>query len=342
MSDAARPVSLTGIKPTGAATLGNYLGMIRPALALAERYRVLYFIADYHALTTVHDGEELRELTYDLAATWLALGLEPGEDATMYRQSDVPEIFEIAWILSCFTPKGLLNRAHAYKAGVDANEAAGQPPDDGISAGLFNYPVLMAADILAFDSDVVPVGLDQKQHLEIARDIAEVINQTYGPTLKLPEPRIEERVQTIPGLDGRKMSKSYGNTIPLFLEPKKLRKTVRRIVTDSRRPEEPKDPEGDTLFTLFSAVAPEPDVETLRRRYLEGGVGYGEVKDDLADRLIGIFEEPRLRYEELMADRGAIDDVLDEGAERARSLAGPVRERLRRAVGTARRDVSRR
>jgi len=331
-----RPVSLTGIKPTGSATLGNYLGMIRPALALTEQYRVLYFIADYHALTTVHDGEELRELTYDLAATWLSLGLEPGEHATLYRQSDVPEIFEIAWILACFTPKGLLNRAHAYKASVDANEEADNPPDDGVSAGLFNYPVLMAADILAFDSDVVPVGLDQKQHLEIARDIADAINQTYSPVLKLPEPRIEEDVKTIPGLDGRKMSKSYGNTIPLFLEPKKLRKTVRRIVTDSRRPEDPKEPDGDTLFTLFSAVAPAEDTEALRARYVNGGVGYGEVKDELADRLIEIFDEPRRRYEELMADRATIDAILDEGAAHARELAGGVRERLRHAVGTAR------
>ena len=336
MSSDERPVSLTGIKPTGSATLGNYLGMIRPALALAERYKVLYFIADYHALTTVHDGAELRELTYDLAATWLSLGLEPGEHATLYRQSDVPEIFEITWILACFTPKGLLNRAHAYKASVDANDEAGNPPDDGVSAGLFNYPVLMAADILAFDSDVVPVGLDQKQHLEIARDIAEAINQTYSPVLKLPEPRIEEQVKTIPGLDGRKMSKSYGNTIPLFLESKKLRKLVRKIVTDSRRPEEPKEPDGDTLFTLFSAVASEADTAALRARYLAGGVGYGEVKDDLADRLIEIFDEPRRRYEDLMADRTAIDRILDDGAERARVLAGGVRDRLREAVGTAR------
>ncbi|MDH3725417.1 MAG: tryptophan--tRNA ligase [Thermoleophilia bacterium] len=331
-----RPVSLTGIKPTGAATLGNYLGMIRPALALTDEYRVHYFIADYHALTTVHDARELRELTYDLAATWLALGLEPGDDATLYRQSDVAEIFEIAWILSCFTPKGLLNRAHAYKAATEANECSGATPDDGISAGLFNYPVLMASDILAFDTDVVPVGLDQKQHIEIARDIADVINQTYAPVIKLPAPRIEEQVQTIPGLDGRKMSKSYGNTIPLFLEPTKLRKTVRRIVTDSRRPEEPKDPEGDTLFTLYGAVAPAEDTEQLRQRYLEGGTGYGEVKDDLADRLIALFEEPRQRYEELMADRSHIDQVLDDGAERARAVAGGVRDRLRKTVGIAR------
>jgi tryptophanyl-tRNA synthetase len=334
-TSADRPVSLTGIKPTGSATLGNYLGMIRPALKLTERYRVLYFIADYHALTTVHDGSELRELTYDLAATWLALGLETGPEAVLYRQSDVPEIFEIAWILACFTPKGLLNRAHAYKSVVEANEAGGVPPDDGVTAGLFNYPVLMAADILAFDSDVVPVGLDQKQHLEITRDIAEAINQNYGPVLKLPEPRIDEAVQVIPGLDGRKMSKSYNNTIPIFLDPVALRKTVRRIVTDSRRPEDPKDPEGDTLFAIYRALAPPEATEDLRRRYLQGGVGYGQVKDDLADRLIDLFEGPRARYEELMADRAQIDAVLDAGAETARELAGTVLGRLRAAVGSA-------
>ena len=329
-------MSLTGIKPTGAATLGNYLGMIRPALGLAADYRVLYFVADYHALTTVHDGAELREMTYDLAATWLALGLEPGDEATLYRQSDVPEIFEITWILACFTPKGLLNRAHAYKAATDANEESGASADDGVSAGLFNYPVLMAADILAFDADVVPVGQDQKQHIEIARDIADVVNQTYGDTLTLPNAVIQEDVRIIPGLDGRKMSKSYGNTIPLFDDPKRLRKTVRRIVTDSRRPEEPKDPDGDTLFTLYAAVAPAEDTESLRTRYREGGVGYGEVKDDLADRLIALFEEPRRRYAELMADRARIDRVFDEGAERARATARGVLDRLRTAVGTSR------
>ncbi len=331
-----RPVSLTGIKPTGLPHLGNYLGMIRPALALTEEYRVLYFIADYHALTTVHDGPELSTLTHELAATWLALGLEPGPEATIYRQSDVPEIFEICWILSCFAPKGLLNRAHAYKAMVDANAEAGTTDDDGVSAGLFSYPVLMAADILAYDADVVPVGLDQKQHLEITRDIADVFNQNYGEVLRLPEPRIDENVETIPGLDGRKMSKSYGNTIPIFLEPKKLRKAVRRIVTDSRPPEEPKDPEGDTLFALYSLIA-SPDATTeLATAYREGGIGYGQVKDDLADRLIDLFGEPRRRFEELTADRAAVNAILDEGAAHARSIAGPVLSRLREAVGTAR------
>ncbi len=326
-------IALTGIKPTGSPTLGNYLGMIRPALALTERHRALYFIADYHALTTVHDGAELRRLTHELAATWLAVGLDP-RTALLYRQSDVPEIFEVAWILSCFAPKGLLNRAHAYKAIVEANEEAGRASDHGVSMGLFNYPVLMAADILSFDADVVPVGLDQKQHVEIARDIADAVNATYGEVLRRPEPLVDQTTQTIPGTDGRKMSKSYGNTLPLFADAKSLTKQVMRIVTDSRRPEEPKDPEGDTLFRLYRAVAPEPDVEALRQRYLAGGVGYGEVKEDLAARLVAEFEAPRERYEELAADRARVDAILADGARRARELATPVLARLRRAVGT--------
>ncbi|MGI9539660.1 MAG: tryptophan--tRNA ligase [Miltoncostaeaceae bacterium] len=327
-------IALTGIKPTGSPTLGNYLGMIRPALALVERYRPLYFIADYHALTTVRDGHELRSLTRELAATWLALGLDT-ERGLLYRQSDVPEIFEITWILSCFAPKGLLNRAHAYKAAVDANEEAERTPDDGVSMGLFNYPVLMAADILSFDADVVPVGLDQKQHVEIARDIADALNTAYGEVLRLPEPLIDPNVQTIPGTDGRKMSKSYGNTLPLFEEPKRLTKQVKRIVTDSRRPEDPKDPDTDTVFLIYRAVAPAADAAALRERYLAGGVGYGEVKEDLAARLVAEFAEPRERYLELIEDRDMLDGVLADGAARARALAAPVLDRLRRAVGVA-------
>mgnify|MGYP001825272434 CR=1 FL=1 len=327
-------IALTGIKPTGSPTLGNYLGMIRPALALAERYRPLYFIADYHALTTVRDADELRSLTRELAATWLALGLDT-DRGLLYRQSDVPEIFEITWILSCFAPKGLLNRAHAYKASVDANEEAGRPPDDGVNMGLFNYPVLMAADILSFDADVVPVGLDQKQHVEIARDIADAINTAYGEVLRVPEPLIDPDVQTIPGTDGRKMSKSYDNTLPLIDDTKRLTKQVKRIVTDSRRPEEPKDPDTYTLFLIYRAVAPAEDVAVLRERYLAGGVGYGEVKEDLAARLVAEFAEPRERYAALVEDGALLDGILAEGAERARELAAPVLARLRRAVGVA-------
>ncbi len=334
---ASRPVALTGIKPSGSPTLGNYLGAIRPALALAlaRDYRPFYFIADYHALTTIHDGDELRELTYEIAATWLACGLDP-QDGVLYRQSDVPEIFEIAWILSCFAPKGLLNRAHAYKAVVDANEQAGRAPDDGVSAGLFNYPVLMAADILSFEAAVVPVGLDQKQHVEIARDVADAVNAAYGPVLRPPQPLLEKAAETIPGTDGRKMSKSYDNTLPIFAEPEDLTRRVKRIVTDSRRPEDPKDPESDTLFRLYRLVAPPDATEALRARYESGGVGYGEVKEDLAVLLNDLLVEPRQRYAALMADRSEIDGVLESGAERARAVASGVLRRLRRAAGIGR------
>ncbi len=249
-----KKISLTGIKPSGTPHIGNYLGMIRPALDLAKSYQAMYFIADYHALTTVREAKTLRYQTYDVAATWLALGLDP-EEVIFYRQSDIPEVMELTWILSCYTAKGLLNRAHAYKAAVDENLAAGRSEDEGINAGLYGYPVLMAADILLFNSDVVPVGLDQKQHLEIARDIAESFNNTYGEVLKLPAAAIKEDVMTIPGIDGRKMSKSYDNVIPMFADPKQRRKTVMRIVTDSRRPEEPKDPDQDNVFAIYRYFA---------------------------------------------------------------------------------------
>jgi len=328
-------VSLTGIKPTGSPTLGNYLGMIRPALDLAHDHRALYFIADYHALTTLHDGDALRELSAEMAATWLAVGLDP-ERALIYRQSDVPEVFELTWILSCFAPKGLLNRAHAYKAASDENASAGRPPDDGVSMGLFNYPVLMAADILAFDADVVPVGLDQKQHIEITRDIAEAVNLAYGPVLKLPEPLIRREAETIPGVDGRKMSKSYGNTLPMFAPPSDMRKRVRRIVTDSRRPEEPKDPESDTLFRIYRAVASPDETERMRTAYAEGGMGYGQVKDELADRIEELLGPARATFDELMHDRSTIEAVLTSGAERAREVASAVLARVRAAVGAGR------
>jgi tryptophanyl-tRNA synthetase len=325
-------VALTGIKPTGTAHIGNYLGMIRPALDLVSAYDAYYFIADEHALTTVHDAAQMREQTYEHAATWLALGLDP-DNVVLYKQSDVPEVFELAWILSCVTPKGLLNRAHAYKAAVDRNEAAGRTPDDGVSIGLYDYPVLMAADILVVDAHVVPVGADQKQHVEIARDMAEAFNRTFGEVLVLPEPLIDESVAEIAGLDGRKMSASYNNVIPLFKDPAEQRKLVMRIVTDSRRPEEPKDPSTDNLFHIFEHFGAAADVQDVRRRYTEGGIGYGEVKEMLASALEDRFAEPLDRYTALMADRSRIDSILAAGAERARGVASATLGRVRRAVG---------
>lgn len=327
-------IALTGIKPSGKPHIGNYLGMIRPALELAKHYQALYFIADYHALTTVQDGSKLKEQTYDVAATWLALGLDP-EKVIFYRQSDIPEVMELTWILSCFTSKGLLNRAHAYKAAVDDNLANGRPPDEGINSGLYFYPVLMAADILLFNTNFVPVGLDQKQHIEIARDIAQAFNSNYGNILTLPEAAILEEVMTIPGLDGRKMSKSYDNVIPMFAPANQLRKSVMRIVTDSRPPEEPKDPETDNVFAIYRHFAAEVDIQRVRERYLQGGMAYSEIKGELFELLEQNFGPARTRYDEYMQDWGYLDQVLQKGAEKARKVATPLLERIRKAVGTS-------
>ncbi len=329
---AVKKIALTGIQPSGTAHIGNYLGMIRPALDLVREYDAYYFLADEHALTSVREPKALLDFTYEMAATLLALGLD-AEKIVMYRQSDLPAVFELSWILSCVTPKGLLNRAHAYKSAVDENETAGRPPDDGVSMGLYSYPVLMAADILIVDGNVVPVGADQKQHVEMARDIAEAFNRQYGDVLVLPEALIQEGVATIAGLDGRKMSKSYGNIIPIFAPAAEQRKLVMKIITDSRPPEDPKDPSTDNLFRIYEHFAPRDKVETMRKRYLEGGVGYGEVKEDLAGVLEETFSGPRARYEELMADRSKLDSVLADGSARVNAVAGATLNRVKKAVG---------
>jgi len=327
-----QPISLTGIKPTGNPHIGNYFGMFRPAISLTEKYLGMYFVADYHALTSLHDPAELRELVYEVTASWLALGLDP-KKSIFFRQSDIPEIPEFTWILSCFTAKGLLNRAHAYKAAIDKNVELGRDPDDGINAGLFYYPVLMAADILLYGSDVVPVGLDQRQHIEITRDIAEALNRTYGTLLKLPEGVIQENVQSIPGIDGQKMSKSYNNTIPLFAEDKLVRKQVMRIVTDSKSPKDPKDPDGCNLYNIYKFFAPQDRLEDVRQRYIQGGLAYGDLKKELADLILNYFKEARIKYNELMADRGYLDAVLADGAQRVRAIAQPILKKTRQAIG---------
>jgi tryptophanyl-tRNA synthetase len=325
-------VALTGIKPTGTPHLGNYLGMLRPALALADRYEALYFIADYHALTTIKDGRLVHELAYQAAASWLAFGLDP-ERTSLYRQSDVPEVCELAWILHCVTPKGLLNRAHAYKAAADDNQRQRRDPDAGVNMGLFNYPLLMAADILLPGASVVPVGLDQRQHLEMADDIARAFNAVYGEVLTVPRAVIDERVMTIRGLDGRKMSKSYGNVIPVLAAPEVIRTAVTRIRTDSRRPEEPKDPDRDVTFGLYRHVASAPEVDEMRSRYQAGGLGYAEAKEMLIAALERVFCEPRRRYQEMAADRRSVEHVLATGAERVRERGAEVMRKVRRAVG---------
>jgi tryptophanyl-tRNA synthetase len=325
-------ISITGTRPTGTPHLGNYLGMYRPALALAREHESLCFVADLHALIDVRDPEVLRARTREIAAVWLACGLDP-ERTVLYRQSDVPAICEAAWLLSCVTPKGELNRAHAYKAMVEANRLAGREPDAGVSAGRFGYPVLMAADILAMQAEIVPVGRDQEQHVEAAREIARAFNAAYGDVLRMPEAVVDERLMTVPGLDGRKMSKSYDNVIPLMAEPDELRRRVMRIVTDSRRPEEPKDPETDTVFRLYREFASAEAVATMRARYERGGIGYGEAKESLIEVLEERMREPRERYRHLLGDPGEVDRVLAAGGEIAAARASATVVRMREAVG---------
>jgi len=300
--------------------------MIRPALALQdEGYEAFYFIASYHALTTMRDPEALRRHTLSIAATFLALGLDPNR-TTLYRQQDVPEVAELAWIFNCLTTMGTLRRAHAYKT------ACGDD-DSEINAGLFTYPVLMAADILAFDTDVVPVGRDQRQHIEIARGIAKRFNRLFGDTLKVPQGVIKPEVGTIVGTDGRKMSKSYDNTIGLFLPPRKLRKAVLSIATDSTPMGDPKDPETCSVFQLFKLRAPQDHIEDLRGRYLKEGLGYGHAKLELFEVLNALLDDPRTQYEDLMAHPEEILGVLEDGAAKARPVARELTDRVRYAVG---------
>ena len=330
-----KQIALSGIKPTGTLHIGNYLGMIKPAFDLIENFQTLYFVADYHALTTLKDRANLNQYVYDVAATLLALGLDP-QKVIFFRQSDIPEIYEFTWILNCFTAKGLLNRAHAYKAVVDANIESGKQPDADVNAGLYGYPVLMAADILLYGSHFVPVGQDQRQHVEIARDIALAVNNTCGEVLAVPKALIQETVMTIPGIDGRKMSKNYNNTIPIFTDAKALRKQVMRIVTDSSRPEDPKNPDECNVFNIFKYFAPSNTIESRRNAYLSGGLAYSEIKQELYELLNEFFGGRRDTYQNLLDDKNHLDHILNEGADRARALAGPVLENVRRAVGISR------
>jgi tryptophanyl-tRNA synthetase len=337
MASSARKVSLTGIKPTGEPHLGNLIGAIKPALELANEYEALYFIADYHALTILRDPNMMRHFSRSVAATWLAAGLDP-DRITMYRQSDVPETFELAWVLSCVTGKGLMNRAHAYKAARDKNAEAGITDlDAGVNMGLYNYPVLMAADILLMDADVVPVGKDQAQHVEYAADIAGSFNYLFGDGFKFKIPQgvipDTDTGKTLPGLDGRKMSKSYGNTIPLFVSESQLKKLVRRIPTDSTPVEAPKDPDASAAFQILEQFAP-ADVTTYTRKRLEaGGMGWGELKNVLFEVLNDQLGSLRERYDSLMAPDSELDDLLAAGAERARARANIVLTNVREATG---------
>jgi tryptophanyl-tRNA synthetase len=328
------PRVLTGIKPTGSPHVGNLYGAIYPALRLADQgLEAMYFIADYHALTTVQNAAELAQLTREIAAAWLAMGLDP-DRVLFYRQSDIPEIFELAWALACFTSKGLMNRAHAYKAAVAANLEKGETdPDAGINMGVYEYPILMAADILAFDIDLVPVGKDQVQHVEIARDVAQRVNYVCGAEiLRLPQAKLDDASAIVPGIDGRKMSKSYGNQIALFAPAKQLEKRVKQIVTDSTPPEVPKDPDASIIFQIYRTVASSEDTRAFADR-LRAGIGWGEAKQALFARLDADLAPARARYDALMANPARIDALLAQGAAKARPTAQRTLERVRKAIG---------
>lgn len=329
----SRQVWLTGITTSGTPHLGNYVGAIRPAVLASQRddREGFYFLADYHALVKSQDPARLRQSRQEIAAAWLALGLDT-ERATFYRQSDIPEIPELAWTLTCLTAKGLMNRAHAYKALVQENDD--DDPDRGITMGLFSYPILMTADILMFRATHVPVGRDQVQHLEMARDIAQRFNHRYGNHLTLPDVVVADEAKVLAGLDGRKMSKSYDNTIPLFESAKKLRKSVMKIVTNSLEPGEPKDPDGNTLFEIHKAFATPEESVAYRKAFLDG-IAWGDAKQALFELLDDELAEPRERYDELMSDPAQVDKVLAAGAERARETSRAVLDEVRQAIGIA-------
>ncbi len=329
-----KTIVLTGITTTGTPHLGNYVGAIRPAIEASHDQDVLpfYFLADYHALIKCQEPERVQQSTLEIAATWLALGLDTA-NAVFYRQSDVPEIAELAWLLNCVTAKGLMNRAHAYKAAVQANEDSGEAdPDKGVTMGLFNYPILMAADILLFRAKRVPVGKDQIQHIEMARDIAGRFNHIYGEHFVLPEAVVSEDTATLCGLDGRKMSKSYDNTIPLFVPEKTLRKLIMKIKTNSLEPGEPKDPDTCNLFGIYKAFASKEETAALRDDYA-AGIAWGVMKNRLFEYLNDHLTAARERYEALLQSPEKIEEALQEGAERARSHSIPLIREVRASVG---------
>jgi tryptophanyl-tRNA synthetase len=333
-SSSVRPLRvLTGITPSGTPHLGNYVGSIRHSVrqSVAPGVESFFFLADYHALIKVQEPALIQRSTLEIAASWLACGLDP-ERVTFYRQSDIVEITELTWFLTCVTGKGVLNRAHAYKAQLDKNVAKGEDPDADVTAGLFMYPVLMGADILMFNAHKVPVGRDQVQHIEMARDMAQRFNHQYGEHFTLPEAEIDDAVATLPGLDGRKMSKSYGNTIPMFAPRAQLQKQIASIVTDSRAPGEPKDTEGSALFQIYQAFASADETEALRQAYAEG-VAWGDAKQMLFERIDREVAPLRARYEALMNDPAEIERVLLAGAEKASQLSRPFMTELRHAVG---------
>jgi tryptophanyl-tRNA synthetase len=324
---------LTGITTTGTPHLGNYVGAIRPSVQASRRAgtQSFYFLADYHALIKCDEPARIQRSTMEIAACWLAAGLDP-EQVFFYRQSDIPQIPELTWLLTCVTGKGLLNRAHAYKASVDKNLSAGADPDTDVTAGLFMYPVLMAADIIMFNAHRIPVGRDQVQHIEMARDMAASFNHLYGEHFVLPEAAVDDSVALLPGLDGRKMSKSYDNVIPLFAPPAQMRKQIAAIVTDSRAPGEPKEVDGSALFQIYQAFASEEEAQAMRRAYAQG-IAWADAKQLLFERIDHEIAPMRERYQHLITNPGELEAMLLAGAQKARDLAAPFMTRLRHAVG---------
>ena len=324
-------IVLTGIKPTGMPHMGNYIGALKSMIAASETQKTIMFIADLHALNTIYDPKTIREHTYQAAAIIMALGIDL-DNTILFRQSDIDEIYQLNTLLMNVTPKGLMNRAHSYKAAMDKNAANGADTDSGINMGLYTYPILMSADILLYNADIVPVGADQKQHVEFARDIAGHFNTIYGTTFKMPEPVIGQDTGLIPGLDGRKMSKSYDNTIPLMASEKELKKKVMRIITDSKTPEEPKEPEDSTIFQLYKHFATPAEIAEFAEMFRRGGMGYGTAKTILFEKINSSLAKARDEYERLMANRHEIDAVLARGAESARKIAQHTMARVKKAM----------
>ena len=324
---------LTGITTSGTPHLGNYVGAIRPAIeaSLSGEFDSFFFLADYHALIKAQDPDLVHRSTLEIAAAWLALGLDT-DNVIFYRQSDIPEIPELTWLLTCMTAKGMMNRAHAYKGAVQANVEAGEDEDMAITMGLFSYPILMAADILMFNAHKIPVGRDQIQHVEMARDIAQRFNHHYGEHFVLPVAQVDNDMAVLQGLDGRKMSKSYNNTIPLFDTEKKLRKSINKIKTNLLEPGEPKDPETSTVFQIWQAFASKQQAQSMREEFANG-IAWGEAKKQLFELVNAELTEPRARYIELLADRSSLEKTLQEGAEKAREVSRPLLQKVKSSIG---------
>ena len=324
-------VVLTGIKPTGMPHLGNYIGALKPIIEQSKTHKTFMFIADLHALNTIHDAKQIKQHTYEIAAMMIALGLDMN-NTVLFRQSDINEIYQLNTMLMNVTPKGLMNRAHSYKAAMDKNIANDEDVDAGVNMGLYTYPILMSADILLYNADIVPVGADQKQHVEFARDIAGYFNHTYGNVFKVPEPVIGKDTGLIPGLDGRKMSKSYDNTIALFAPEKELKKKIMRIITDSRLPEEAKNPDESTIFQLYKHFASESEIADFADMFRRGGLGYGTAKTMLFEKINSVLAEPRAEYERLMANTDELDTILQNGAKMAAMVAEKTMQRVKKVM----------